>query len=54
VVAGTAEEQLFGMCETVWEPDMSAEQLFEAISQAMMNACDRDAGSGWGIVVHVM
>ena len=30
------------------------EQLFETISQALLNAVDRDAVSGWGGVVHVM
>lgn len=30
------------------------EDLFETISQAMMNAVDRDAVSGMGVVVHVM
>jgi len=32
------------------EPD----ELFETISQALMNAVDRDAVSGWGAVVHIM
>lgn len=30
------------------------EELFETISQAILNAFDRDALSGWGAVVHVM
>lgn len=34
----------------VQEPD----DLFETISQAMLNAVDRDAVSGMGVVVHVM
>jgi len=54
VVAGTAEEQLFGMCEALWEPEMNPEQLFEACSQALLNAVDRDASAGWGGVVHVI
>ena len=32
------------------EPD----DLFETISQALLNAVDRDAVSGWGAVVHIM
>ena len=32
------------------EPD----DLFETISQALLNAVDRDAISGWGAVVHIM
>ena len=34
------------MCETLWRPKMTPEELFECISQAMMSALDRDASSG--------
>ena len=54
VVSGTCDEQLYGMCESVWEPDMSPDSLFECISQALVNACDRDAISGWGAKVYIM
>lgn len=54
VVAGTCAEQLFGMCEALWEPNLEPDDLFETISQALMNAFDRDAISGWGGVVHIM
>jgi hypothetical protein len=54
VVAGTASSKLFGVAEGLWEPDLEAEDLFETISQTLMNAVDRDAYSGWGAVVHVM
>lgn len=54
VVVGTCEEQLYGMCETLWEPDLTPDQLFEVMAQALMNAFDRDAISGWGGVVYVM
>uniref|UniRef100_A0A6M2DI06 Proteasome subunit beta n=1 Tax=Xenopsylla cheopis TaxID=163159 RepID=A0A6M2DI06_XENCH len=54
VVSGTCTEQLYGMCETLYEPDMLPDDLFEIISQAMMNAFDRDAGSGWGATVHIL
>lgn len=30
------------------------DHLFETISQAMLNAVDRDALSGMGVVVHIM
>lgn len=32
------------------EPD----QLFEVISQSLLNAQDRDALAGWGGIVHIM
>ncbi|KAJ7631247.1 20S proteasome subunit beta 3 [Roridomyces roridus] len=54
VVAGTASEKLFGVAEGLWEPDLEPEDLFETISQTLMNAVDRDAYSGWGCVVHVL
>ena len=54
VAGGTCEEQLMGMAETLWEPGMGPDQLFECISQAMMNAFDRDAISGWGAIVHII
>ncbi|XP_055904588.1 proteasome subunit beta type-3 [Eupeodes corollae] len=54
VVAGTCGEQLYGMCETLWKPDLEPDQLFEVISQAMINAFDRDAISGWGATVYII
>ena len=37
---------LLGMCEALWQPDMSPEEIFECIAQALTNALDRDASSG--------
>lgn len=54
VVAGTCSEQLYGMCEAVWQPDLGPDELFEAISQALLNAVDRDAMSGWGARVYII
>lgn len=54
VVAGTCSEQLYGMCETLWRPDLDPENLFEITAQALMNAFDRDAGSGWGATVYII
>ena len=54
VVSGTASSKLFGVAEGLWEPDLEPEDLFETISQTLLNALDRDAYSGWGAVVHVM
>ncbi|XP_066917105.1 proteasome subunit beta type-3-like [Clytia hemisphaerica] len=54
VVGGTCSEQLYGMCEVVWEPDMGPDDLFESISQALLNAQDRDCMAGWGAVVHII
>lgn len=54
VVAGTCGEQLYGMCETLWEPNLSPDELFEVAAQALVNACDRDAISGWGATVYII
>lgn len=54
VVAGTCAEQLYGMCETLWEPNLSADELFEVAAQALINSCDRDAISGWGATVTII
>ncbi|KHN94145.1 Proteasome, subunit alpha/beta [Metarhizium album ARSEF 1941] len=54
IVSGTASEQLFGMCEGLWEEDMGPDALFETISQALLNAVDRDALSGWGAHVYII
>lgn len=54
IVSGTASDQLFGMCEALYEPDLEPEDLFECISQALLNAADRDALSGWGAVVYIV
>ncbi|KAK9899836.1 N-terminal nucleophile aminohydrolase [Cystobasidium minutum MCA 4210] len=54
VVSGTASSKLFGMAEALWEPNLGPEDLFETISQALLNAVDRDAFSGWGAVVYVI
>ena len=76
IVSGTASEQLFGMCESLWEPDLVSsyehdeagqwqvanhfhspqgpDELFETVSQSLLNAVDRDALSGWGAHVYII
>ena len=40
--------------QTLFHDLQSPDDLFETISQALMNAVDRDAVSGWGGIVHIM
>lgn len=54
VVTGTCTENLFGMCESLWRPDMPEDELFEVVSQCLLASIDRDATSGWGAVVHIL
>lgn len=42
------------MCEALWREDLEPDDLFESISQALLNSLDRDAISGMGAVVHIM
>jgi len=54
LVGSTAMEQLFGICESLWRPDLESEDLFETISQCLLSAVDRDALSGWGALVTII
>jgi len=54
IVTGTAADKLFGVAEGLWEPDLGPEDLFETISQTLLNAVDRDAYSGWVAIVHII
>ncbi|KAJ3118571.1 Proteasome subunit beta type-3 [Phlyctochytrium bullatum] len=45
---------LAGLATDVQTLFVEPEDLFETISQALLNAVDRDAISGWGAVVHVI
>eukprot|EP00569_Conticribra_weissflogii_P006217 CAMPEP_0171338864 /NCGR_PEP_ID=MMETSP0878-20121228/7587_1 /TAXON_ID=67004 /ORGANISM="Thalassiosira weissflogii, Strain CCMP1336" /LENGTH=234 /DNA_ID=CAMNT_0011840691 /DNA_START=206 /DNA_END=909 /DNA_ORIENTATION=- len=48
VVSGTCDGNLYGMCETLYKPDLGKEELFETLAQALLASVDRDALSGWG------
>eukprot|EP00043_Microstomoeca_roanoka_P008057 m.77771 g.77771 ORF g.77771 m.77771 type:complete len:205 (+) comp14080_c0_seq1:1199-1813(+) len=54
VVGGTSSQQLYGMCESLYKADMEPEDLFETVSQALLNAVDRDCLAGWGAVVYII
>lgn len=54
IVGGTPSDNLYGMAESLWRPDMDADELFETISQTLLSAVDRDALSGWGALVYVI
>jgi len=54
VVGGTSSEELYGVCEAMYRPNMAAEDLFETVSQCLLSAVDRDCLAGWGAVVHII
>ncbi len=54
VVSGTTSDELYGVCEAFWKPNLNPDQLFETISQSLLAAVDRDCLAGWGAIVHVI
>jgi 20S proteasome subunit beta 3 len=54
VVVGTASEALYGMCESLFKPEMEADELFEVVSQCLLASVDRDCISGWGGIVYIL
>ena len=54
VVSGTCTDNLYGMCESLYKPDLGPDELFETLAQCLLSGVDRDALSGWGGVVHII
>jgi 20S proteasome subunit beta 3 len=54
VVAGTCTGNMYGMCESLYRPDMNEDELFETLSQSLLSSVDRDAMSGWGGIVYII
>ncbi|CAM9271668.1 unnamed protein product [Ascophyllum nodosum] len=54
VVGGTCTNNLYGMCESLYRPNMDKDELFETMAQCLLSSVDRDALSGWGGVVHII
>jgi 20S proteasome subunit beta 3 len=54
VVSGTCTQNMHGMCESLYRPNLEPQELFEVISQCLLSAVDRDALSGWGAEVYII
>lgn len=54
MVAGDCTEALYGLCETLYRPDLEPDELFEVLAQCLLSGVDRDCLAGWGAVVHVL
>lgn len=54
LVAGTSSEELYGVCEALYRPNLEPEDLFETVSQCLLAAVDRDCIAGWGGLVHII
>ena len=53
-VGGTADDCLYGICESMWRENMNKDELFEVISACLQAAQERDGGSGWGGIVYLI
>ena len=55
-MSGMCTANLYGtsMCETLHRSGFGPDELFETISQALFAGVDRDALSGWSVIVHVI
>ena len=52
--AGTAQQFLYGVCESFYKEDLEPDELFEVVSQSLLAAMDRDSYSGWGATVYIL
>jgi 20S proteasome subunit beta 3 len=54
IVAGDCTEALYGLCESMFRPNLEPDDLFETLAQCLLSGVDRDCLAGWGCVVHVL
>jgi len=54
IVAGDCTEALYGLCESMYRPDLEPDDLFETLAQCLLSGVDRDCLAGWGCTVTVL
>jgi 20S proteasome subunit beta 3 len=54
ILAGDCPEAMYGLCESMYKPDLEPDDLFEVIAQCLLSGVDRDCLAGWGCTVHVL
>ena len=54
MVAGDCTQAMYGLCESLYKPDLEADDLFEVLAQCLLSGVDRDCLAGWGCTVHVL
>ena len=54
ILAGDCTEAMYGLCESMYKPDLEPDALFETLAQCLLSGVDRDCLAGWGCVVHVI
>ena len=51
---GSGSDQVTGLCETLWKPNLSADELLNVGLNCFINGVNRDCFSGWGVIGHVL
>jgi len=54
ILAGDCTEAMYGLCESMYTPDLEPDDLFELVAQCLLSGVDRDCLAGWGCTVHVL
>jgi len=54
ILAGDCPEAMYGLCESMYKPDLEADDLFEVLAQCLLSGVDRDCLAGWGCTVHIL
>ena len=54
VCAGPCAPSLLGLCEALWEPGLSGDQLRDLAARVLVGAMERDCLSGVGAVVYLV
>jgi len=54
ILAGDCTEAMYGLCESLYRPDLEPDDLFELVAQCLLSGVDRDCLAGWGCTVHVL
>jgi len=54
IVAGDCTEALYGLCESMYQPNLEPDDLFETLAQCLLSGVDRDCLAGWGCTVYVL
>jgi len=54
ILAGDCTEAMYGLCESMYRPDLEPDDLFEVIAQCLLSGVDRDCLAGWGCTVHIL
>ena len=54
ILAGDCTEAMYGLCESMYRPDLEPDDLFEVLAQCLLSGVDRDCLAGWGCTVYVL